>query len=234
MKEKGVEAAICDQCQYGSEDLQGSPIKKPTKFLTNAPELAKELKARCSGRSGECSRPERGQHAQCRGKTARMAAVYHFKLCRAILVGFRNQLRCDGAYKDGFVGMLEAGQEQETLPGNCCGSVGLVDSVYELRGDSGEVMKVQIEHEPVFRDDLTGQLLDPALVKLARAKELEYFDAKCVWEKRALGEARRVTGKPPVTVRWVDVNKGDNQNPNIRSRLVACLLYTSPSPRDSR
>ena len=36
-----------------------------------------------------------------------------------------------------------------------------------------------------------------------------------------MGEARRVTGKPPITVRWVDVNKGDNENPNIRSRLVA-------------
>ena len=34
-------------------------------------------------------------------------------------------------------------------------------------------------------------------------------------------EARRRTGKPPVTVRWVDVNKGDDINPNIRSRLVA-------------
>ena len=36
-----------------------------------------------------------------------------------------------------------------------------------------------------------------------------------------MGEARRVTGKPPITVRWVDVNKGDNTNPNVRSRLVA-------------
>ena len=36
-----------------------------------------------------------------------------------------------------------------------------------------------------------------------------------------MGEVRRVTGKPPITVRWVDVNKGDNQCPNIRSRLVA-------------
>ena len=26
---------------------------------------------------------------------------------------------------------------------------------------------------------------------------------------------------PLITVRWVDVNKGDNTNPNIRSRLVA-------------
>ena len=35
------------------------------------------------------------------------------------------------------------------------------------------------------------------------------------------GESRRVTGKALITVQWVDVNKGDNANPNIRSRLVA-------------
>ena len=50
---------------------------------------------------------------------------------------------------------------------------------------------------------------------------MEYFDGKEVWEKRPIGEARRVTGKPPITVRWVDVNKGDNTCPNIRSRLAA-------------
>ena len=38
---------------------------------------------------------------------------------------------------------------------------------------------------------------------------------------RMMGEARRVTGNPPITVRWVDVNKGDNTTPNVRSRLVA-------------
>ena len=36
-----------------------------------------------------------------------------------------------------------------------------------------------------------------------------------------MGESRRVTGKPPISVRWVDVNKGDNSAPNVRSRLVA-------------
>ena len=58
-------------------------------------------------------------------------------------------------------------------------------------------------------------------MKIARAKELDYFEAKVVWDKRMIGEARRVTGKPPITVRWVDVNNGDNANPNIRSRPVA-------------
>ena len=146
---------------------------------------------------------------QCRGKTARMAAVYHFKLCRAILVGFRNQLRKDGTYVDGFVGLLESRAESETLP------------VYKLTDVDGAILQVRISDEPVFRDDLTGQILPTELVKAARAKELEYFKAKRVWDKRPVGESRRVTGKPPISVRWVDVNKGDNENPNIRSRLVA-------------
>ena len=30
MKEQGIETAVCDQCMYGSKDLDGSPVKKPT------------------------------------------------------------------------------------------------------------------------------------------------------------------------------------------------------------
>ena len=28
-------------------------------------------------------------------------------------------------------------------------------------------------------------------------------------------------GRSPISVRWVETNKGDDENPNIRSRLVA-------------
>ena len=93
--------------------------------------------------------------------------------------------------------------------------------LYKLTDVDGAIFHVRAEGEPTYRDDLTGQLLPPDLVRAARAKELEYFNAKQVWQKRPVGEARRVTGKPPISVRWVDVNKGDNQCPNIRSRLVA-------------
>ena len=209
MSDPGIVKATCDQCMYGCEDESGSPIKKPTSFMTNAPELAKELSDRCNGRRGACGRPEGGQHAQCRGRTARMAAIYHFKLCRAILVGFRRQLKRDGICKDGYVGMLEAGQERaEVLP------------TYHIA--VGEhVLEIQIDGGPIYRDDLTGQVLDSVLVAAARKKELDFFEAKGVWLKKPIAEARRRTGKPPVTVRWVDVNKGDDVNPNIRSRLVA-------------
>ena len=42
-----------------------------------------------------------------------------------------------------------------------------------------------------------------------------------MWEKCEHAEALARTGRKPITVRWVDVNKGDDDNPNYRSRLVA-------------
>ena len=80
---------------------------------------------------------------------------------------------------------------------------------------------MQIDGNSIYKDDLTGQVLDPAVVGAARQKQLDFFEAKEVWTKRPMNEVRRKTGKPPITVRWVDVNKGDDFNPNIRSRLVA-------------
>ncbi len=100
-----------------------------------------------------------------------------------------------------FVGMMEAEPIVPLL------HVGLCDHILDVEIDGGVV----------YRDDLTGQVLDPKLVRAARQKELEFYESKSVWSLKAFEEARRRTGKPPVTVRWVDVNKGDDINPNIRS-----------------
>ena len=72
-----------------------------------------------------------------------------------------------------------------------------------------------------FRDEISGQPLRDDLVAEARAKELRYFCEKGVWVKRPKHEARRMTGKGAISVRWVDVNKGGDMNPKYRSRLVA-------------
>ena len=42
-----------------------------------------------------------------------------------------------------------------------------------------------------------------------------------MWALRRVNECLRKTGKPPISVRWVETNKGDDLNPRIRSRLVA-------------
>ena len=42
------------------------------------------------------------------GKVARRAAIFPMKLCRAILAGFRDQLRIDVIWTRGEVGMCQA------------------------------------------------------------------------------------------------------------------------------
>ena len=57
-----------------------------------------------------------------------------------------------------------------------------IDRIYQLKDKSGSIMNVQVDHDTIYRDDLTGQVLDPELVRIARAKELEYFEAtSCHW-----------------------------------------------------
>ena len=68
---------------------------------------------------------------------------------------------------------------------------------------------------------MSGQVLDKGLVAVARQKELKYFLAKQVWLKRLRYEAYQVTGKRPISVKLVDVNKGDDVNHNYSSRWVA-------------
>ena len=40
------------------------------------------------------------------------------------------------------------------------------------------------------------------------------------YEKRTLEECWRITGKAPITLKWIDRNKGDHVKKNYRSRLV--------------
>ena len=59
------------------------------------------------------------------------------------------------------------------------------------------------------------------MVKAARHEELTVLDDMGVWEVRPITECLQITGKKPTKVRWVDVNKGDSESPNVRSRIVA-------------
>ena len=89
------------------------------------------------------------------------------------------------------------------------------------RSDCSQFGVLKVSRHERFVDDLTGQPLPPDLCRAARKLELDYFREKEVWAIRRVSEALRRTGRPPITVRWVEVNKGDDLNPNVRSRLVA-------------
>ena len=108
-------------------------------------------------------------------------------------------------------------------------------------------------------DDNTNVELDPKMVYKARQDEVDYVRQMNLYTKVSIDECVKKTGKKPIAVRWIDVNKQDKNNPLYRSRLVGkefnthndmslyaatpplealrlilsiCLLYTSPSPRD--
>ena len=216
MELPGVGRIDADQCQYGSEvqfgRYKGEPVKKPTGFMSNGPKILQALSKKCSGAHGECSRSKGGNHVMASGRVARDAARYSPGLCKAIIRGITAELRERGIVRDGEVGMHAV-------------------------TDDGEVEKVlknaSTGFSGKFKDDLSGQLLNDAMVYEARAVELRYFESKGVWTKVPRQQAFARTGRPPITVRWVDVNKGDDINPRYRSRLVARQMKATDKSGDS-
>ena len=146
------------------------------------------------------------------GRIARDAARLSPELCKAIIRGITAELRERGIVRDSEVGM------------------------HAVTGD-GEVEKVMKNaatgFSGKFKDDLSDQLLNDAMVYEARAVELKYFESKGVWTKVPWQQAFARTGRPPITVRWVDVNKGDDVNPRYRSRLVARQMKATDKSGDS-
>jgi len=73
--------------------------------------------------------------------------------------------------------------------------------------------------KPIY-DAASGVQLKPGLVRAARQEELDEIHKHRVYRK-VLRQMARDRGKRVIGVRWVDIDKGDEENPNVRSRLVA-------------
>ena len=183
MNDPRVDRADCDQCQYGAEvrfgSKLGAPVCKPSGFMSNSPFTLSELKVRCQGRQGECSRQGGGVHAQCSGRIASDAARYPVGLVRAILKGFRKQLEHDGLLLNGVFGLQPAFEEDEHEYGTP--RLGLTTDTQIGHGignnhyGAGPVFNVTSSPNTGtafcsgrFKDDLTKQPLRDALVREAR------------------------------------------------------------------
>ena len=70
--------------------------------------------------------------------------------------------------------------------------------------------------EMAFYDDMSGKELNLVLFKAARSEEMEEFKKHTVYEKAPLNQCLEETGKQPIGVRWVDVNKGDDKVQDFR------------------
>ena len=137
------------------------------------------------------------------------------KFCTAVCAGMATQKKLDDLGV--IVVPLMSVEEMKNAAG--------VDGSQSLR----EAWRDEHDDGTVAFDDLTGNVLKPSLMKLARKDEIKYFKDMGAYEKVSIDEAFRITGKAPIAVRWVDVNKGDSTNPRYRSRLVAKEFNTGVS-----
>ena len=72
-----------------------------------------------------------------------------------------------------------------------------------------------------FIDDRTVKTLDSVKVFQARKEDLSEVHKHSVYKKVPITQCIERTGRKPIGTRWVDINKGDDENPNYRSRIVA-------------
>jgi len=241
LKRPDVATSIAHQCQYGLQApegrYEGEPVFKPTRFMSNGAHILARLSRQCTGRAGQCSRPEGGKHVHIEGtKISKHCQRYPRALCKAILVGLHDQLRHDHRIESGMIGILPHDEVFEEV---CSLDDGQTETARGAKGMMGEGETLSLGCSGRYRDAITGQPLIDTLIHEARQKELKYFEDKLVWKRRPRSEARQRTGKAPISVRWVDVNKGDDIHPNYRSRLVARQIkaldrsgdtYFAPAP----
>ena len=81
-------------------------------------------------------------------------------------------------------------------------------------------------------DDVHGGELPKGLVQEARKEEVDYMEDRGIWVVRPISESWEKTGKAPVTIRWVDTNKGGIGEMVVRSRLVARDFKGKDKDRD--
>ena len=195
-------AVTSHMCQFGmfAKGEQGDgPVLKPTRWLTNSPCIASALDVKC---------PRDHDHVHLVSNRAKGAAIYPPALCRAIIKGFAEQLKVDS--------VQDADTKKRDAP---------AFSLDILQVDSDDTGAVPAEdpddlEDWTASDDVRGGVLPVAEVKRARQREVQYLKDRKVYAYSTWREALRKTGKRPLRLKWIDTNKGDTQNFNVRSRLV--------------
>ena len=69
-------------------------------------------------------------------------------------------------------------------------------------------------------DDITGKEVGATKSAKARKEEVDYIHKTNLYTKVPRSKAKQF-GAKVISVRWININKGDNNYENCRSRLVA-------------
>ena len=204
---EGVMQANFDFCTMGMRvgdrpraEVKNYPVKKRTKIMTNSHALYTLLReAQCGGRHA--------QHADLRDGKASECQEYPEAFCRAVCEAIKRELSTI-EWRNRICKRYDISHTFERL-------LSAQTKVEKLATPPEEEYMKELYDGMEFFDDTTGAPLDKELAIKARKLEIDYFRKMKVYSK-----IKREPWMKVITTRWLDINKGDEQSPNYRSRLV--------------
>ena len=222
-----VSAVVSDQCEYGllTPDANGTPTpaKKPTRWMSSSPHMIKRLSKRCGGDHA---------HQHLVSGRAKAAEDYSLELISEILRGIRDTADHEEDWDDS----LGKDVENATKVAGCFHDVKDINlgAVYKaedamaktenlsvkFKHDKGRSEVRKLEFKERYKDEYTGEDLPMGYVREAMREELDYFCDR-VWVGVPLSEAQSDPEAKIVGSRWVNCNKNDAHDPDVRCRLVA-------------
>ena len=209
LREADATKVTFDFCQLGmkSEDEHGTgPAQKRTSVMTNSEALAKELSRH------RCQRNHR--HVPLVDGRARACQEYPDEfcelVCRTVMREF-DERACRLSRPDDF--------NKDSKSKN------ITSVINQLMLEADPHVLDELYAEFDFCDDITGKALDHTMAVAARKLEMSFFRKMKVYEKVPRWHAKR-DGCRVITTRWLDVNKGTEECPNYRARLVGREINT--------
>ena len=103
----------------------------------------------------------------------------------------------------------------DVTPGTNC----LMNIEKDIHNNPHEEENTAIYEGLDFVDDKTGKGVDFKMAIEAHKLEMKFFRDMKAYSKVQRSEAY-VNGSKVITTKWLDINKGDDQEPNYRSRFV--------------
>ena len=198
----GVFEVVGDMCQFGLRTTGGGFARKRSRFLTNSWEIAQEISKLCPGTH---------VHTPLVGGKAKATEQYTPEFCRAVCRGLLKEKR------HRVMHLCQVAEIKAMTKGEKGRDVEDGHDREEARR-SLEALNGMCEWEAW--DDVSGMKLDIEQVKKARYDEITWVRQKGVYRKIPRAEALE-RGLKVIRVRWIDINKGDDDRPVYRSRLVA-------------
>ena len=211
LQKQGVTKVTGDQCMYGLQSNDGHRTglaRKRTGFMTNSAFIARQFEKRCPKQFVH----EVHRHVRLECGHTRKAQEYPPDLCRAICTGIQEQMEVDrkGNY---FKVSIDTTMEESAKQ--------FMNMKKEIQSKYKTIEEEDSEQLYEAYDDVSCAHFDAKKVQQARMEEVDYVRGMRLYDKVPIAECRVRTGRNPISVRWIDINTGDEAQPNYRSRLVA-------------